>query len=153
MFLFSSLFNIPKRTPESKITKDHFNIASSIQSVVEHLVENIVINLKKDYKIENICMAGGVALNCVSNGNILKKKIFKNILIQPASGDAGGSLGAALNYWFIHFNQKREVNKNLMKGSYLGPVFEETEIQNKLEKLNARIYDLEKKKSFGLYRN
>jgi carbamoyltransferase len=140
--LFEKIFEIPKRTPETELNENHFNIASSIQSVVEYLVEQIVRNIKKDYKIDNICLAGGVALNCVSNGKILKKNFFKNIWIQPASGDAGGSLGAALVYRFMHLNKIRVITENKMKGSYLGPSFEEGDIKIQLDKLNAKIYDL-----------
>ena len=84
-----------------------------------------VISLRKEFNIPNLCLAGGVALNCVANGKILKKEIFNNIWIQPAAGDAGGSLGAALAYWHKELNKPRNTFKDIMKGSYLGPKFKD----------------------------
>ena len=109
------------------------DIASSIQKVTETIIIKIIKSLKKEYSVDNLCLAGGVALNCVANGKILKEKIFKNIWIQPASGDAGGSLGAALALWHIDLQNPRNVNKNDdMKGSYLGPEYSLKEIENDL---------------------
>ena len=90
-----------------------------------------------EYKLKNLCLAGGVALNCVANGKILKEKIFENIWIQPAAGDAGGSLGAALAYWYRELNKPRNEFKDQMKGSYLGPSFNKDIIEQKLNELKA----------------
>ena len=87
------------------------DIASSIQAVTEEIVLKLAISIYKETKIKNLCMAGGVALNCVANGKILKKNIFDNIWLQPAAGDAGGSLGSALAFWYQELGNKREVAK------------------------------------------
>ena len=94
-------------------------------------------SLREEFNIKNLCLAGGVALNCVANGKILEKKIFDNIWIQPAAGDAGGSLGAALALWYLELKQERKISNNDMKGSYLGPSFSQKEIENELKNLNA----------------
>ena len=100
------------------------DIASSIQKVTEEIMIKLAKAIRNEYGIKNLCLAGGVALNCVANGKILKEKIFDNIWIQPAAGDAGGSLGAALALWYIELRNKRIINRNDdMKGSYLGPEF------------------------------
>ena len=116
------------------------DIASSIQAVIEDIVLKLVIAIQNETKIKNLCLAGGVALNCVANGKILKNKIFDNIWIQPASGDAGGSLGAALAFWHKELSQPRKIDsqKDNMKGSYLGPSFKEKEIEKSLENLGAK---------------
>ena len=135
---FSDLFGQPVRNPKKDLLTDfHMDIAASIQAVTEEIVLRITKDLAEEYKMENLCMAGGVALNCVANGKILKEKIFKNIWIQPAAGDAGGSLGAALAYWHRELGKPRDDFKDQMKGSYLGPSFDESTIENQLKKLNA----------------
>ena len=135
---FEQIFGKPRRNPESKITKFYMDIAASIQLVTEEIILKILGNLKKEFKIENLCLAGGVALNCVANGKILKKKIFKNIWIQPAAGDAGGSVGAALAFWYMHLRKKRIIEKkDSMLGSYLGLSYSNTEIKKTLEKEKA----------------
>ncbi len=135
---FSDLFGHPVRNPKIDLLTDfHMDIAASIQAVTEEIVLRITKDLAEKYKMENLCMAGGVALNCVANGKILKEKIFKNIWIQPAAGDAGGSLGAALAYWYRELDKPRGDFKDQMKGSYLGPSFDESTIENQLKKLNA----------------
>jgi len=114
------------------------DIASSIQAITEEVVLKLTRDIAKEYKIKNLCLAGGVALNCVANGKVLKDNIFDNIWIQPAAGDAGGSLGAALAYWHQELNQERVIKlSDDMKGSYLGPKFENTEIKNELNLLKA----------------
>lgn len=127
---FHKLFGLKPRKPESKITKDYMDIASSIQVVTEEIMLKMADHLQATTGMENLCLAGGVALNCVGNGKILKQSKFKNIWIQPASGDAGGALGAALFTWYQYLDQKREVDgkHDLQKGSYLGPQFEHDEI-------------------------
>ena len=107
---FELLFNHPVRDPKTeKITQFHMDIASSIQIATEEIILRIVRNISEENNIDNLCLAGGVALNCVANGKILEKKYFKNIWIQPASGDAGGSLGAALAFWFNELRNSRNV--------------------------------------------
>jgi carbamoyltransferase len=120
------------------------DIAASIQKVTEDIMLKITKNLYEVYKIPNLCLAGGVALNCVANGKILKQGLFKKILIQPAAGDAGGSLGAATTYWFNELEKKRiiEKNKDKMNCSYLGPEYSNDEIKNILIKIGANFKSL-----------
>ena len=135
---FTKLFNIERREPENKLLQIHMDIAASIQSVTEEIVLKITRFLFKEFKIPNLCMAGGVALNCVVNGKILKDGLFKNIWIQPASGDAGGALGAAQAFYYQELDNKREILKtDLMKGSYLGPQFTDDEVENEFKNCGA----------------
>ena len=122
------------------------DIAASIQKVTEDIMIKLARSLKKEYNLPNLCLAGGVALNCVANGKILKEKIFENIWIQPASGDAGGSLGAALALWHIEQKNLRTINmKDDMKGSYLGPEYSQNIIENELKNIGAKYEVLEEK--------
>ena len=135
---FSDLFGQSVRNPtKDLLTQFHMDIAASIQAVTEEIVLRITKNLAEEYKIKNLCLAGGVALNCVANGKILKEKIFDDIWIQPAAGDAGGSLGAALAYWYRELDKPRNEFKDQMKGSYLGPILNENVIEKKLNELKA----------------
>ena len=135
---FSNLFGQPVRDPKKDLLTDfHMDIASSIQAVTEEVVLRLTRNIAEEYKIKNLCLAGGVALNCVANGKILRQKYFENIWIQPAAGDAGGSLGAALAYWHRELNNPREDFKDKMKGAYLGPRFEGDSIEKNLKSLKA----------------
>ena len=114
------------------------DMAASIQVVIEEIILKLTKSIAEEYKVKNLCLAGGVALNCVANGKILVKNHFDNIWIQPAAGDAGGSLGAALGYWFQELGNQRSVEPgDSMKGSYLGPKFDNGEIENSLKKLDA----------------
>jgi len=114
------------------------DIAASIQSVTEEIVLLLARSIRKESKSKNLCLAGGVALNCVANGKILKENIFENIWIQPAAGDAGGALGAALGFWHKELKKDRlEPLKDQMLGSYLGPSFKDEEVEKALIKLNA----------------
>jgi carbamoyltransferase len=133
---FHNLFGGPPRKPESPITQKNMDIARSIQEVTEEVVLRMAIFLKKETGADNLCLAGGVALNCVANGKILKERIFANIWIQPASGDAGGALGAALSVWHLYLDNKRMADgrNDAMKGSYLGPSYSEVEIEEFLSK-------------------
>ena len=135
---FAKLFNIKRREPENELSQIHMDIAASIQAVTEKIVLKITRFLFKEFKIPNLCMAGGVALNCVANGKILKDGLFKNIWIQPASGDAGGALGAAQAFYYQELDNKREIFKtDSMKGSYLGPQFTDDEVENELKNCGA----------------
>jgi carbamoyltransferase len=135
---FAKLFNIERRQPENKLLQIHMDIAASIQAVTEDIVLKITRFLFKEFKIPNLCMAGGVALNCVVNGKIIKDGLFKNIWIQPASGDAGGALGAAQAFYYQELDNKREILKtDSMKGSYLGPQFTDDEVENELKNCGA----------------
>ena len=136
---FNNLFGAePRNSQKDQLTQFHMDIAASIQKVTEDIMVRIAKSLKKEFNISNLCLAGGVALNCVANGKILKEKIFDNIWIQPAAGDAGGSLGAALALWHIDQNNPRKINPNdSMQGSYLGPEYTQDEIEKELEKIGA----------------
>ncbi len=136
---FSDLFNHPVRDSSKDLLEDfHMDIAASIQSVTEEIVLRLTKDIAKEYKIKNLCLAGGVALNCVVNGKIKREKIFENIWIQPAAGDAGGSLGAALAYWYHELKKPRKNFFDQMKGAYLGPKFSENSIEEKLIKLKCK---------------
>jgi carbamoyltransferase len=120
------------------------DIASSIQKVTEEIMIKLAKGIRNEYGIKNLCLAGGVALNCVANGKILKEKIFDNIWIQPAAGDAGGSLGAALALWHIEQGNNRVVGKiDSMKGSYLGCEFDQQQIEKDLNSLGANFQTFE----------
>ena len=136
---FSKLFgNKPRDSKKEQLTQFHMDIASSIQEVTEDVMLKITNSLANEYNIKNLCLAGGVALNCVANGKILKNGKFENIWIQPAAGDAGGSLGAALGLWHIELKKNRTINsKDSMNGSYLGPKYTQDEVEKKLKKLGA----------------
>jgi carbamoyltransferase len=144
---FNDLFGQPVRKKEDELlTQFHMDIASSIQAVTEEVVLRLTKDIAKEYNVKNLCMAGGVALNCVANGKILKNKVFENIWVQPAAGDAGGSLGAALAYWHQELNNKRTVNlEDSMNGSYLGPKYENNIIEKELELLKADFKKLNEK--------
>ena len=119
------------------------DIASSIQKVTEDIMLKLSKSVQKEYGLKNLCLAGGVALNCVANGKILKEKIFENIWVQPAAGDAGGALGAALALWHIDQNNPRVINENDdMSGSYLGPEYSEDEIKKQLQLMGAEFETL-----------
>ncbi len=136
---FHKLFGKPPRKKETELTQFHMDLASSIQLVTEEVVLKLAKSLRKETGMRKICLAGGVALNCVANGKLLKEKIFDDLWIQPASGDAGSSLGAALLCWYEYFDQPRHVNSSdSMKGAYLGCDFTNQEIILYLNKINAR---------------
>ena len=136
---FHNLFGQKPRDPKNeKLTQFHMDIASSIQKVTEEIMIKLAKAIRNEYGIRNLCLAGGVALNCVANGKILKEKIFDNIWIQPAAGDAGGSLGAALALWYIDQGNKRIINPDDdMAGSYLGSEFSQDQIEKELKSLGA----------------
>ena len=136
---FHKLFNGSPRESESDITQKEMDLASSIQKVTEEVIIKLADNISKTTGLENLCLAGGVALNCVANGELLKQKIFKNIWVQPAAGDAGGALGAALNIHYLMHKKNRKIEKykDSMKGSYLGPCFDDIKIKKSLDNLGA----------------
>ena len=137
---FNNLFGQKVRDSKyEKLTQFHMDIAASIQKVTEDVMIKLIKSLKEEFNLPNLCLAGGVALNCVANGKILKEKIFDNIWVQPAAGDAGGSLGAALALWHIDQNNSRKVDHNdSMQGSYLGPEYSQKEIEEQLDKAGAK---------------
>jgi carbamoyltransferase len=132
---FHRLFGGLPRSPESKITEREMDLARSIQEVTDEIVLRIGRHVRKETGERYLCLAGGVALNCVANGKLLRSDIFDDIWIQPAAGDAGGALGAALSVWYQYLGKKREVlgGSDMMKGSYLGPEFINEEIKKYLE--------------------
>ena len=137
---FSNLFDHPARNPKKDLlTQFHMDVAASIQSVTEEIILRLAKSIAKEYKVKNLCIAGGVALNCVANGKILKEKIFDNIWIQPASGDAGGALGGALALWYQELGNKRVPSsaQDEMQGSFLGPRFNDDEVEKELNTLGA----------------
>ena len=136
---FNSLFGEkPRDGKNEKITQFHMDVASSIQNVTEEVMLKMATSLREEYNLKNLCLAGGVALNCVANGKILEKKIFDKIWIQPAAGDAGGSLGAALALWYNEMKKERKIFKtDQMQGSYLGPEYSQNEIETKLKEAGA----------------
>lgn len=143
---FDNLFEGPARKPESKITQKEMDIARSIQEVTEEIMLRMTRHIRAKTGMKKLCMAGGVALNCVGNGRILRKSLFEDIWIQPASGDAGGSLGAALFVWYQYLGNERKTDEknDFMQGSYLGPKFSNKDIGNYLAKNNIPFQELKK---------
>lgn len=135
---FDALFG-KSRVSETEITQREMDLAASVQRVIEDVVIQMAKGIAQETGERNLCLAGGVALNCVANGKLLRSKIFDNIWIQPAAGDAGGALGAALSAWHLHYKNDREVSteRDAMKGSYLGPEFTEAEIEAELTACGA----------------
>ena len=145
---FDALFGGPPRTSETELTQREMDLAASVQKVVEDIIIELAKGIAKETGERNLCLAGGVALNCVANGILLRKKIFDNIWIQPAAGDAGGALGAAMSTWYLHHNKERTVSKerDAMKGAYLGPEFSNTEIEAELTACGATFEKLSEDK-------
>lgn len=141
---FEKLFGGHPRKPESRITQKDMDIASSIQEVTEEMMLRIAGHVYNETKQKNLCLAGGVALNCVGNSKILRNGPFKDIWIQPAAGDAGGALGAALFVWYQYLGNKRNLNgkKDLQKGTYLGPKYENSYILSFLKEKNIPYMEL-----------
>ena len=141
---FDTLFGGSPRKPESELTQREMDLASSIQKVTEEVILKLAKGIKKDTGKQNLCLAGGVALNCVANSVLLKQKVFDNVWIQPAAGDAGGSLGAALATYHMMLNMPRNQNsqKDGMNGSFLGPEFSDSQIIKSLIKCGAVFEEL-----------
>jgi carbamoyltransferase len=137
---FEELFEAPPRQPDELLTQRHLDLAASIQMVTEEVVLRLTRALAAETGAENLCLAGGVALNCVANGKVLRDGRFKRVWIQPAAGDAGGALGAALCAYHVFRNQPRTPAAPLdaMQGAYLGPSFSQAEMEARLTKLGAR---------------
>ena len=142
---FDALFGGPPRKPEEQLTQRHMDLAASIQSVTETVVLQITRALAQETKTENLCLAGGVALNCVANGKVLRDGRFENVWIQPAAGDAGGALGAALSAYHGFLAQPRKTNGggDAMQGSYLGPRFGQDEVERRLSAAGAKFARLD----------
>lgn len=138
---FANLFGKPVRAREGEALEQfHMDIAASVQAVTEEVVLRITRSLREEYSIDNLCLAGGVALNCVANGKVLRDAAFKNVWVQPAAGDAGGALGAAMTVYYHHKGAQRvaDTGKDFMRGSYLGPVFEQKDIEARLTAVGAK---------------
>ena len=146
---FHNLFGQQPRAKESDLTSFHMDLAASIQQVTEEIVIKLARSIKKETGLENLCLAGGVALNCVANGKLLKENIFKEIWIQPASGDAGSAIGAALLGWHDFHKMPRKIDPHdSMKGTYLGCEYSNNEIKNYLHGIKASFKELEDKALF-----
>ena len=140
---FHKLFGGHPRRQDELLTDYHMDLAASIQAVTDEIVLRLTRSLRKETGIRNLCLAGGVALNCVANGKVLRDGGFEQIYIQPAAGDAGGALGAALVGYHLQLGQERRVNGDAMQGAYLGPAFSQPEIEERLKKCGARFELLE----------
>jgi len=137
---FAELFGGPARKPEELLNQNHMDLAASVQAVTEEIVIRLGKSVKKETGAKNICLAGGVALNCVANGKLLRENVFDGIWVQPAAGDAGGAVGAAFAAYHGFLGQPRKLNGALdgMAGSYLGPKFEDEEIAERLAAAGAK---------------
>lgn len=146
---FHDLFGGSPRKADEPLTQHHMDLAASIQAATEEIVLRLTGAIRDETGIENVCLAGGVALNCVANGKVLRDRKFKNIWIQPAAGDAGGALGAALAIHHIHLGQPRvATGKDKMQGSYLGPRYEQSDIEKRLSDVGAKFIALNDEKLF-----
>lgn len=137
---FANLFGGPARTSEGQLTQREMDLAASIQAVTEEIVLKLARGIARETGERNLCLAGGVALNCVANGKLLRDKSFEKIWVQPAAGDAGGALGAALGGYHLYKQQPRQVKAtgDAMRGSYLGPVFKQDDVERRLSAMGAR---------------
>jgi carbamoyltransferase len=136
---FHDLFGGPPRKADEPLTQHHMDLAASVQAATEEIVLRLTRAIRKETGIANLCLAGGVALNCVANGKVLRDGKFDNVWIQPAAGDAGGALGAAMAIHHIHLDQPRAVDgTDKMRGSYLGPCFEQADIERRLTAAGAK---------------
>ena len=145
---FDALFGGPPRKPETELTQREMDLAASIQKVTEDIVVELAQGIAKETGERNLCLAGGVALNCVANGILLREKVFDDIWIQPAAGDAGGALGAALSTWYLHHSKERVASRerDAMKGAYLGPEFTDAEVEAELTACGATFKKLSEDK-------
>ncbi|MBI5659092.1 MAG: carbamoyltransferase [Nitrosomonadales bacterium] len=135
---FDALFGGPPRRPDELLTQRHMDLAASVQAVTEEVVLKLSRSLRKETGMANLCLAGGVALNCVANGKLLRDGCFDNLYVQPAAGDAGGALGAALAGYHMQLGRERVAGGDAMRGSYLGPSFAQADIEARLESCGAK---------------
>ena len=137
---FDSLFGAPPRKPEDPLTEREMDLAASVQAVIEEALLKMTRSLREETGLENLCLAGGVALNCVANGKVLRDGQFKHIWVQPAAGDAGGALGAAFAAYHLYMDQPRlpRSGQDSMKGSYLGPLYSQADIEARLKLAGGR---------------
>ncbi|MGZ3695062.1 MAG: carbamoyltransferase family protein [Bdellovibrionota bacterium] len=145
---FAKLFGVEARAPEDTLTQVYMDLAASVQAVTEEVVLKLAAAAAKETGMKNICLAGGVALNCVANGKLLKAGAFENVWVQPAAGDAGGALGAALAAQYLFLKQPRHLrtDRDSMRGAFLGPSFGESEVIDRLKEAGARFEELEEEK-------
>jgi carbamoyltransferase len=136
---FVNLFGKPIRKPESELTQHEMDIARSIQEVAEEIILRLATTIRNEFDVDHLCLGGGVALNCVANGKIMRENIFKDIWIQPAAGDSGSAIGAAYAIWHEYLDQPRILNgqEDKMQGTYLGPSFDNQTIKTYLNSQNA----------------
>ena len=148
---FDALFGGPPRTSETELTQREMDLAASVQKVTEDIILLLAKDIASEMGERNLCLAGGVALNCVANGILLRENIFDNIWIQPAAGDAGGALGAALSTWYLHHGNERKATKDrdTMNGAYLGPEFSDAEIEANLVACGAVFEKLSENELIG----
>ncbi len=141
---FDRLFGRKPRPPEDQITQSDMDIAASIQLVTEEIVLKLARHLRNEYRLPSLCLAGGVALNCVANGKLRKERIFDDLWIQPAAGDAGGAVGAALVGYHLYAGKPRRLDgvRDAMQGGYLGPAFADADIQTEFDRIGARYHKL-----------
>ena len=141
---FDALFGGPPRTPEAELTQREMDLAASVQKITEDIVIRLAKSIAKETGERNLCLAGGVALNCVANGILLREKIFDKVWIQPAAGDAGGALGAAVSTWYLYHGNERilSTGRDTMKGAYLGPEFSDSEIEAELVACGGKYHKL-----------
>src|SRR5436309_5793417 len=149
---FSNLFDGPVRQADQPLTQHHMDVAASIQAVLNEAMLRLTRSLAAETGMKNLCLAGGVALNCVANGKVLRDGRFDNVWIQPAAGDAGGAIGAALAGFHIYGNGPRRVDNqpDAMKGAYLGPSFDPEQVRAALNKYNAVYRELDEEALFEL---
>jgi carbamoyltransferase len=149
---FDAIFGGPPRKPESKLGQREMDLARSVQEVTEEVMLRLSRTMHRETGADYLCMAGGVALNCVGNGRVLREGPFKGIWIQPAAGDAGGALGAALSAWYQYEDQPRTADhvNDRMKGGYLGPKFSNDDVENRLKTLGAVYRKIDDRELFGL---
>ena len=140
---FDRLFGAAPRKPDELLTQRHMDLAASIQAATEEIVLRLTRSLREESAIRNLCLAGGVALNCVANGKVLRAGHFDDIYIQPAAGDAGGALGAALAGYHLQLGKERQANGDAMRGAYLGPEYSQAEIELALGACGARFQRLQ----------
>tara|TARA_Y100000588_G_C14266148_1_gene929967 strand:+ start:1809 stop:3647 length:1839 start_codon:yes stop_codon:yes gene_type:complete len=143
---FATLFGGPPRKSECELTQRDMDLAASVQKVIEDIVGKLAKSIAEETGEKNLCLAGGVALNCVANGRLLREKTFDNIWIQPAAGDAGGALGAALSAWYVYHAKDRKLSsqRDEMHGAYLGPGYSDDEIETSLNEYGAKYHKLSK---------